>query len=79
MEWPKKVLPADVEVKINDFENEKELRGYGMAKVGQIYGISNHILFPITLAIRKEIEKKSIENIPIKVTGLTLNYLIQGS
>lgn len=33
------VIPADVEVKIQNYELNKELHGFGMAKIGQVYGI----------------------------------------
>lgn len=66
-----KVLPANVETEgIIDFKTKKKLKSFGSATIGQVYGISNHVLFPATKSIKEfYINGKSVD-IKIDVTGL---------
>lgn len=74
-----RVLTADVKVDVYDFKNERNLQGFGTAKVGQIFGLSNHILYPASIAVRKQFLGEKVDNIGIEVTGLSFNYRIKGT
>jgi len=66
-----KVLPANVETTgIIDFEKRKELQSFGSATIGQVYGISNHVLFPATKAIKEFFSAGKSGEIKIDITGL---------
>lgn len=65
-----KVLPADVTVYTKNFSENKTYKGFGSATIGQVYGISNHILYPCTNAMRKHCQTGKIEDFKISVTGL---------
>ena len=71
-----KVLPAGIEVDISDNVEEKKIK-YGTATIGQIYGLTNHILRPASDAVRQYYSGQIIKNFTVNATGLDFNYSIQ--
>ena len=66
-----KVLPSNVETEgIIDFTTNEKLKSFGSATIGQVYGISNHVLFPATKSMREFYLNGKSEDIKIDVTGL---------
>lgn len=68
------VIPASVEVDVTNY-NEINLKGFGDAVIGQTYGITNHILYPIVNGIRQHFEDGKDIDAKIDVTGLHFNYV----
>lgn len=63
------VIPAFVEVDTTiDIETSK--RGYGLARVGQIYGISNTVLHTVIEKVKKYYQTGKLEDFEIHTTGL---------
>ncbi len=69
-----KVIPASVEVDVTDYK-ELKLKGFGDAIIGQIYGITNHILYPMVKGIKNHFETGQDIDAKIDVTGLHFNYV----
>lgn len=69
-----KVIPASVTVDVTDYK-DINMKGFGDAKIGQTYGITNHILHPMVEGIRKHFETGKDIDAKIDVTGLHFNYV----
>ena len=74
-----RVLTTDVQVDIRDFEKDRDLQGFGTAKVGQIFGMNNQILYPTSIAARKQFAGEKVDKFTIDITGLEFNYHIKGN
>ena len=71
------VLPGGAEVEgILDMATGKKLKSYGTSTVGQVYGISNHVLFPVTKDVKEFYKTGKIKDIKIDVTGLDFGYQV---
>ena len=64
------VIPADVEVRIPNTKLNEELSAFGMAKIGQVYGISNSTLRPIIEAIKNYYRYGTLKDVKIHASGL---------
>jgi len=71
-----RVLPADVEVNFTDFKNMKA-KGFGNAKIGQVYGLTNYIIHPATIAVLQYFKTRQHTHFKVNTTGLNFNYNIQ--
>ncbi|MEX0764219.1 MAG: serine protease [Nitrosopumilaceae archaeon] len=74
-----KVLPAGVSVEVKDHETGKNMKGFGTAIIGQIYGLTNHILHPVTNAVRRYFAGERIDEFQINATGLDFHYHLVGT
>lgn len=63
------VLPASVEVSVKDELNKKQMKGVGIATIGQVYGISHNVLYDIIKNIKKFYRGEKIEELVIHATG----------
>ncbi|GKS67595.1 hypothetical protein YTPLAS73_11420 [Nitrosarchaeum sp.] len=68
-----KNIPASTEVKTvitNNIENSKSFSGFGYAKIGQVYGLSNIVLNQIVKQILVYYETGKIDDFKITVSEL---------
>lgn len=63
------VLPADVEVIVDNIQG-KQLNGSGIAKIGQVYGISNVILNDIVIGVKKYYNEGKTDDLSIHASGI---------
>ncbi len=63
------VIPASVEVSTS-LNSETRKTGYGLAKIGQVYGVSNTVLYSIVEGIKKFYRDGKLEDFVIHATAL---------
>lgn len=70
------VIPATTEVDIK-LDSEKILKGYGWAKTGQVYGVTNTVLGDIITAIRRTYNGEEVDELAIHASGLDFTSHIE--